>query len=195
MCDQVSLCHLGGPNTVDVQAKRLLISTRRILISVNHFPSFTTRYNYLFFTISVRKGANKYHYYKMPFSIRGPNISPSNLLNIRVLQAVLATIYVILIGYSSVHRGWWLNLRRPLVFGGMSSQISPSFFYTSLQCSITTTGKSTSSIPTAQLPTQTLHCIRPILSYSTNTLKPCRMRILLLQPADYTQAWQRSSHT
>ncbi|KAM0795875.1 hypothetical protein BDR22DRAFT_869327 [Usnea florida] len=60
----------------------------------------------------------------MPFSIRGSAVSLSSLLRLRVLQAVLATIYVILICYSSVHRGWWLNLRRPLAFGGMATLLT-----------------------------------------------------------------------
>ena len=124
MYDHVCLCHLDGSNTVYFQAKRLLISTRRILLSViypisYHSPQLPLLHNTGY--IQSERAPTKIYYYKMPFNIRDSGFWLSNLLRIRVLQAVLATIYVILICYSSVHRGWWLNLLRPLVFGGMCS--------------------------------------------------------------------------
>lgn len=44
-------------------------------------------------------------------------LSPAYLFNTRILQIVLALVYLILLSYSGVHRGWWLNLSQPLGFG------------------------------------------------------------------------------
>lgn len=51
-------------------------------------------------------------------------ISPSYLFNVRILQVVLAVIYLILLCYCGVHHGWWLNLHQPLGFGISASLLT-----------------------------------------------------------------------
>ena len=65
----------------------------------------------------------------MRFNI-AQTISPSNLVNVRILQVVLAVIYLILLCYCGVHHGWWLNFLLPLGFGSMSYPSTPSLLYT-----------------------------------------------------------------
>ena len=127
---------LVAPTLLIFEQNRLLISTRRILLSVIHDRISHYSLQPLLHNTESERAPTYIHYqYKMSFNIRGPIISLSNILKIRALQAVLATIYLILICYSSVHRGWWLNLRRPLVFGGMCScnpTLTPSYLPSAL---------------------------------------------------------------
>ncbi|KAF6225077.1 hypothetical protein HO133_010272 [Letharia lupina] len=51
-------------------------------------------------------------------------ISPSYLFNVRILQVVLALIYLILLCYCGIHHGWWLNLHQPLGFGISASLLT-----------------------------------------------------------------------
>lgn len=43
--------------------------------------------------------------------------SPAVLFNVRILQVVLAIVYLVLLSYSGVHHGWWYHLEKPLGFG------------------------------------------------------------------------------
>ena len=68
-------------------------------------------------------------------------MSPSHLFNIRIIQVAFAIIYLILLSYCGVHRGWWLNLRDPLAFGSAYSPIYHALSYTPTRRStITLTG-------------------------------------------------------
>lgn len=47
-----------------------------------------------------------------------------HLLHVRILQLLLASIYLILLAYSAANRGWWLHLKSALGFGFSASLIS-----------------------------------------------------------------------
>ncbi|CAF9917215.1 hypothetical protein IMSHALPRED_003505 [Imshaugia aleurites] len=54
----------------------------------------------------------------------GHTLSPSYLFNVRILQVVLAIVYLALLCYCGVHHGWWLNLHQPLGFGISASLLT-----------------------------------------------------------------------
>ncbi|CAD6565683.1 MAG: hypothetical protein ASARMPREDX12_006719 [Alectoria sarmentosa] len=60
----------------------------------------------------------------MRFKTTGQTISPSYLFNVRIIQVALALVYLVLLCYSGVHHGWWLNLRQPLGFGISASLLT-----------------------------------------------------------------------
>ena len=87
------------------------------------FPTYpTTETRYVDLESQPR---NIHHQYDMNFKA-GQTISPSYLFNVRILQVVLAIIYLILLCYCGVHHGWWLNLHQPLGFGSACSPFSSS---------------------------------------------------------------------
>lgn len=82
---------------------------------------------------------NIHHHHDMRFRTC-QTISPSYLFNVRCLQVVLAVIYLILLCYCGVHRGWWLNLQQPLGFGSACSPSPHHACITPFQLSITLFG-------------------------------------------------------
>lgn len=48
---------------------------------------------------------------------------------LRPAQLVLACVYGMLIGYSALHRGWWMDIQLPIILGCRSPhELSPSWF-------------------------------------------------------------------
>ena len=45
--------------------------------------------------------------------------SQRTLYLLRIIEIVLAIIYLVLVAYSGVHHGWWRDLSQPLGFGSM----------------------------------------------------------------------------
>ena len=88
------------------------------------FPTYPTEYaGYTDLEFTLPRTVNIHHHYEMRFKTTGQTISPSYLFNVRIIQVALALVYLVLLCYSGVHHGWWLNLRQPLGFG---SACSPS---------------------------------------------------------------------
>ena len=55
------------------------------------------------------------------------SVAPTYLSNFRILQIILAVIYLILICYTGVHHGYWNSLAQPLGFGSTCAFTSHAF--------------------------------------------------------------------
>lgn len=55
------------------------------------------------------------------------SVAPTYLSNFRILQIILAVIYLVLICYTGVHHGYWNSLVQPLGFGSTCALTSHAF--------------------------------------------------------------------
>ena len=55
------------------------------------------------------------------------SVAPTYLSNFRILQIIMAVIYLILICYAGVHHGYWNSLVQPLGFGSTCALTSDAF--------------------------------------------------------------------